>query len=108
MSDRIAPHYQWMDDSYISCSSRCLKALPEQLPVEGGGGEEAPVLLGAPDEVGDDLLHRPVRQVLADLEPGVAEAQRQPVRHAHQLRELQVAVSPGDPQLLTTRRRELA
>jgi len=108
--NQITSH-QWrsLNNTGSSCG-RAMRAnaVPEQLPVEGGGGEEASVLLGAPDQVGDDLLHRPVRQVLADLEPGVAEAQRQPVRHAHQLRELQVAVALGDPQLQRLRRRELA
>ena len=28
-----------------------LMVVPQQLPVEGGGGEEAPVLLGAPDDI---------------------------------------------------------
>ena len=28
-----------------------LMVVPQQLPVEGGGGEEAPVLLGVPDDI---------------------------------------------------------
>jgi hypothetical protein len=48
-SDHIS--YQWKIDSHILQQMKRLMVVPQQLPVEGGGGDEAPVLLGMPDDI---------------------------------------------------------